>query len=492
MLFGMLRGIVGCFLWHTAALSAATYYVDAASGRDVNAGDSPSRAWANLGRVNSTTFLPGDRILLRAGSAWTGQLWPKGSGAAGRPIVIDRYGGASNPIIHGAGTEDAVKLYNQEFWEIRNLEVTNTGASPGVRRGVHLVLDNYGTARRVLVSHVVVHDVNGDLNRKDTGGIIWSIRGDKRPSRFDGLTIEHCRVYNVDRSGIASQSYHWKRKLWFPSLRVTIRHNSVDNIGGDGIVPWACDGILVEFNVAKSCNQRSPAYNAGIWPWSCDNSVIQYNEAYLTRGTRDGQGFDSDYNSRNTIFQHNYAHDNEGGFVLICNDGSHKSDVNAGNVGTIVRYNLSQDDAVRSIHLAGPVRNTRIYANEIYNGTGKEVNLVQVSDWEGWPEDTEIEGNRFRISGIGRCGYAISRTPDGLYRLVSGTGPALRTRYLRNVFEARETDCPSAEDANHGGGEPGLAGAPLAEFAREAIRLQAPGERHAAWQRFLQRRFGDL
>src|SRR5215472_16367327 len=53
-------------------------------------------------------------------------------------------------------------------------------------------------------------------------------------------------------------------------------------------------------------------------------AVFQYNEAYLTRGTRDGEGFDSDYNSRNAIFQHNYSHDNEGGFMLICNDGHHK------------------------------------------------------------------------------------------------------------------------------------------------------------------------
>lgn len=490
MLFGMKCGFLGLFLLHAAAAWAATYYVDAAMGRDENVGTSAARAWSSLDKVNATTFQAGDRILLRSGSVWTRQLWPKGSGAAGRPIVIDRYGGTANPVIHGAGTvEDAVKLYNQEHWEIRNIEVTNRGARAGVRRGIHLILDNYGTAKSIVVSRVVVHDVNGDLERKDSGGIIWSIHGEKTPSRFDGLTIEHNRVYRADRSGIASRSSHWMRMDWYPSLRVTIRHNTLEDIGGDGIMPWACDGLLVEFNVAKSCNQRSQGFNAGIWAWSCDNAVFQYNEAYLTRGTRDGQGFDSDYNSRNAIFQHNYSHDNEGGFILICNDGRHKSDRNAGNVGTIVRHNLSQDDAVRSIHLAGPIQGTRIHGNEIHSGTGKAVNLVQISDWEGWPEDTEIAGNRFRATGRGVCGHAISRTPDGLYKLAPGAGPSVRTRFVGNVFTAQETDCP-AEGGGMEDGRAGLAGAPLAEFAREAIGLHTPEERHTAWMRFLARRSG--
>jgi len=426
---------------------------------------------------------------MRGGSAWTGQLWPKGSGAGGQPIVIDRYGPGSIPVIHGAGiVEDTVRLYNQEFWEIRNIEITNMGSIPGVRRGIHLVLDNYGTARNVVVSHVKVHDVNGALNAKDTGGIIWSIHGEKRPSRFDGLTIEHSSIYKVDRTGIAGQSSHWMRKFWFPSLHVNIRHNTLENVGGDGIVPWACDGLLVEMNSAQRCNQRADGFNAGIWSWSCDNSVFRYNETSQTRGTRDGEGFDSDYNSRNTIFEYNYSHDNEGGFMLICNDGRHKSDINVGNIGTIIRNNLSQNDAVRSFHVVGPVKGTRIFGNEIYSDTGKDVNVVQFSDWEGWPQETEFTRNRVRVSGSARCGYAIDRTPDGLFRIAPGTGPATSTQFLGNVFESTSTDCPT-EDSKEARGKLGLTGAPLEDFAREAVGLRSPEQRHTAWTRFLQRKF---
>ena len=41
------------------------------------------------------------------------------------------------------------------------------------------------------------------------------------------------------------------------------------------------------------------------------------------KGTnRDGEGYDSDYNCRNTrVSVQPDSHDNDGGFVLICTDG---------------------------------------------------------------------------------------------------------------------------------------------------------------------------
>ncbi len=69
-----------------AAATGTTYYVDAASGNDAAAGTTSATAWRTLGKVDATTFAPGDRILLHAGQKWTGQLWPKGSGADGQPI----------------------------------------------------------------------------------------------------------------------------------------------------------------------------------------------------------------------------------------------------------------------------------------------------------------------------------------------------------------------------------------------------------------------
>jgi hypothetical protein len=431
------------FCLFSLVAQSATYYADAASGNDDNSGKNRASAWKTLARINKTVFRPGDRILFKSGGIWVGQLWPKGSGSMGKPITVDKYGAGVDPIVNGGGVEDAVKLYNQEYWVIRNLEITNMGEKSAARRGVHLILDNYGTAHEVTIADLTIHDVNGDLARKDNGGIIWSVNGDSKPSRFDGLTIERCVVYRVDRSGIAAQSFHWSRDKWFPSLHVTIRRNSLDDIGGDGIVPWACDGVLVQWNTAGNCNRRSHEYNAAIWPWSCDNSVFEHNEAYLTHGTRDGQGFDSDWNSRNTLFQYNYSHDNEGGFILICNDGSMPSSTSSGNTGTIVRYNVSQNDGTRTFHLPGPVEDTKIYNNTIYIGPGMDVNVVQMSNWHGWAKNTVFYNNIFYVDGTAHYGHELTRSEDGRFQIGPGMAPAQETVFDSNVFFGRHVDPPA-------------------------------------------------
>ena len=420
---------------HQAPSGPPIYYVDSALGNDSNPGTSPASAWKSLAKVNSTTFLPGDRILLRSGSVWRGQLCPKGSGRDGRPIVIDMYGGGVRPAIHGGGlAEDAVLLKNQEYWEIQNLEITNSGAAAGLRRGVHVALEDYGEARHVYIRRLLIHDVNGVDSEKVNGGIDYTCAGNRKPSRFVDLRIENNQIYHVDRSGIFGWSDRWQRSKWFPSLEVVVRGNLLDDIGGDGIVVVATDGALVEHNVVGHANQRSGGYNVAIWPWSADNTVIQYNEAYSTKGQRDGEGFDSDWNSRNTTIQYNYSHDNDGGFLLICDDGGQDRRDSAGNIGTIVRYNISQNDRTRGINLAGPVRASRIYNNTFYVGEGLEVNLLLYSDWKGWAEDTSVENNIFEVRGRAQFSYALSRAPDGAYTTSPGGGESRRNEFDSNVY----------------------------------------------------------
>ena len=140
-----------------AVQSARTYYVDSVAGNDDQPGTAPANAWKSLAKVNATTFLPGDRILLKSGSLWKGQLWPKGSGVNGRPITVDMYGGGVKPVIQGDGlAEDAVLLKNQEYWVIQNLEITNTGSTPGTRRGVHLAVEDYGEAHHLYIRSLTI------------------------------------------------------------------------------------------------------------------------------------------------------------------------------------------------------------------------------------------------------------------------------------------------------------------------------------------------
>ena len=419
----------------SAANQSVIYYVDSQNGSDATTGDSASRAWRSLGRVNATTFHPGDRILLKSGSTWTGQLWPKGSGTAGHPITIDKYGGGGLPLIDGAGrTENTVLLKNQQYWEIRNLEITNHGETRALRRGVYVLAENSGDLHHIYLQNLTVHDVNGDFKEKVNGGIHYNSVGDVKPSRFVDLRIEQNHVYHVDRSGIFGWSSHWTRSKWYPSLGVVIRNNVLDDIGGDGIVNVATDGALIEHNVVSRASQRSQNYNVGIWPWSADNTVIQYNEVYATKGQHDAEGFDADWNSRNTLIQYNYSHDNEGGFLLICNEGSQSPNDNAGNTGTVVRYNISQNDHHRAIKLSGPVKNTLIYNNTIYVGKRESSDLILHSDWTGWAADTYIYNNIFYVEGKGQFGYGVKANEDGSFDSAPGPGMSVNNVYDSNVY----------------------------------------------------------
>jgi len=415
--------------------SPLTYFVDSRNGSDTNNGTSPGSAWKSLAKVNATTFLPGDRIRLKSSSLWRGQLWPKGSGTAERPITVGMYGGGVRPVIQGAGlAEDAVLLKNQEYWEISDLEITNAGAKAAVRRGVHVALENFGEAHHIYLRSLVVHDVNGSDEVKPNGGIHYTSSGEKRPSRFVDLRIEDNEIYHVDRSGIFGWSDAYVRTKWYPSLGVIVRANNLHDIGGDGIVVVATDGALVEHNVVGRANQRSQGYNVAIWSWSADNTVIQFNEAYGTKGQRDGEGFDSDWNSRNTLIQYNYSHDNDGGFVLICNEGSQPAEQSIGNSGTVVRYNISQNDRTRGITISGPVKNSRIYNNTIYSGPDRELNVVLFSDWAGWAVDTEFSNNIFYAKGSARISFGTSRAADGEYAVKAGFGLSEKNVFDSNVY----------------------------------------------------------
>lgn len=426
------------------AMPAADYYVDSQRGKDSASGTTPQTAWQSLAKISATRFAPGDRILFRAGSRWTGQFSITSSGAPHKPIIVGRYGNGPRPRIDGEGqVEDAVRLYNAEYVELRDLEVTNQGASPALRRGVHVILDDFGPARGIVLSGLYVHDVNGIQKDKGNGGIILRNQGANKPTHFDGLLVEKNIVWKVDRSGILLHSYYWARERWNPSRNVIIRDNLVEDIGGDGIVVWATDGALVEHNISRDANRRADSYNAGIWPWSSDNALFQLNEASFTRTTKDGQGFDSDYNSRNNIFQYNYSHDNEGGFILICNDAGHPPKFNIGTSGTVVRYNISRNDRERIFDLSGPIDSTLIHDNAIYVGPGLDVQMLILGQWKGWPKGAIFRDNTFYVEGSATYGHQASRNAQGRHTLAPGFGPATGIVFEGNRYYGTHHNRPS-------------------------------------------------
>lgn len=271
---------------------ATTYYVDDVGGNDSNSGTSPATAWRTLNRVNSQSqFYAGDEIRFRAGGTWTGQLRPKGNGTSTAPITIDRYGSGNAPKINGNGAgqrcsdqqvtaEGAIYLVDQSGWAIKNLEITNIG-TPGCEV-VGIKVRNTG-AGGTIKSHIYIqnnyiHDVKGIVNGYYGANAAISITADMNllnpcptwPSAcppnpaIDNILIEGNTITSTDRIGIfigPDWSPEQATRYNYPLLpnrmtNVTIRWNTLDDIGGDGILLTLTSGASVDGNIVSNSGTR--------------------------------------------------------------------------------------------------------------------------------------------------------------------------------------------------------------------------------------------
>jgi hypothetical protein len=365
------------FLIHAADLSGAvTYYVSPA-GNDAAGGASAASPWRSLRRVNRTHFQPGDIIRFEAGGQWTGQLWPKGSGNALAPITVGLYGTGAKPVIDGSGIDGtaAIKLENQEYWTIENMEVTNRAAHYGRRWGIYVGANDGRIKHGIKILNNTVSEVDASPMRSPApdagypsfykvGGIFIDIAA---PGRADGVLIEGNRVSRIIGEGIAffgQWDNHGVMNYSNCSPRVVVRNNIVNQTAGDGILVLGTDNELVEHNLveyAGALGVMGTDYIAGMWPTRHINGVWQYNEVHHTvRWKGDGEGLDNDCFVKGvTLFQDNYSHDNAGGFFLDCiaPDGGQ----------SVLRYNISVNDPA----IGDLCRDNAIYYNNIFYAPGK-------------------------------------------------------------------------------------------------------------------------
>ncbi|MGW4898438.1 carbohydrate binding domain-containing protein, partial [Kitasatospora sp. NPDC004240] len=331
--------------------------------------------------------------------------------------TLAAYGtGTARPVVAGsaAGTEKAaVHLYNVEQWEIHDLEITfrDTGTTKRERNGLLVEIADLpdGVGSHYLVDDVYVHDVNGDAT-KWSNGIQLRVSGTTTPTNFDDAVVQNSRIDNVDREGLTNRSTWMCRPQygtgdncgttvnWRPSTRLVFRGNTISNTGGDGIVLRAADHALIEHNTAYDIAMRPMGANAGIWTINSDDTLVQYNEVHHVRrlpDNGDGQAFDSDYANNRAVFQFNYSHDNEGGFMLFCGScGSGSS-----TTGTVVRYNLSHHDKGRWLTASGE-NSADIYHNTVYLPAGSTTDIVQ----DGYG-DTKARFTNNVFHNLGSGGY---------------------------------------------------------------------------------------
>lgn len=100
----VVTGIILLLLSVLTAPAQTTYYLDSRQGDDRNAGTTETSAWKTLDKLNNiaSQIKPGDKILLKRGSRFFGQISLNNLGSDTKPITIDAYGSGDLPVITGA------------------------------------------------------------------------------------------------------------------------------------------------------------------------------------------------------------------------------------------------------------------------------------------------------------------------------------------------------------------------------------------------------
>jgi hypothetical protein len=344
-----------------------TYYLNPA-GSDNSDGLSPNSAWLSIDRANKASFAPGDRILLRGGAVFPGTLHldEDDAGNARSPVVIGSYGTGRATITGNAGP--GVYVHNTGGVEVRDLIVTGNTAAYGTAGGI--VFYNDRPAGNALPGAVISDvDVSGFNNGIEIGGTLTGFRE---------VTVTRAVVHGNREAGLVTYGpavgpgipKYANQNVSVSSVEAFQNAGDATNAvrnTGSGIILGSVRGGTISKSAAHDNGWLCTAGDgpAGIWAYDSTGVVIEHNVSYhnLTGG-QDGDGFDLDQNTSDSVLQYNLAYDNDGaGFLLYA---AHAGLYNRNN---IVRYNVSTGSPrvagwYGAITVAGYVSGARVYGNK--------------------------------------------------------------------------------------------------------------------------------
>jgi hypothetical protein len=348
----------------------STFYVSTA-GNDRNDGRTSATAWQTIAKVDRTTFQAGDVVLFQGGDVFQGNLRFSSGGTATAPITLSSYGTGRAAIEAGAGSGLAV--HNAGGFQISNLNFVGTGNTSA--NGISF--DN-ALPGNVKLPHVYIDHV--DIRGFGANGI--DMLGDIGTDGYDDVRITYVTSHGNGLAGVYIEGQVPRAS----NSRVYIGHCQAynDNLGGLEIADT--NGGTIERSTAHD-NAAGLGHEVGIWTYDSNNITIQYNESYRNfsvSGSDEGDGFDFDGGTTNSIMQYNYSHENDGAGILL---GEYPGAGLTG--GNLIRYNISQNDG-RLNGYAGiflynydypysKVTNNYIYNNTVYNSVGSAAVVISGS-----------------------------------------------------------------------------------------------------------------
>jgi hypothetical protein len=382
------------------------FYISSA-GSNSAAGTSPSTAWRTLSRADSARFRPGDRLLLRGGDRFAGQLrfGPHDAGNPRKPVTIGSYGHGHATIIGSA--RSAIVVVDTAGVDIGSLTLVGRRASGSGSAGIQLYSDRPAGHR---LRHVVIRNV--DASGFETGISMGALNPG---AGFAHVRISHSALHGNLDAGLASYGPRFNPAApSYAHADIRIDHvSAIGNLGnpastrsntGNGIALGSVSDAQVTWSTAAhngGANASPYEGPIGIWAYDSAGVVMQHDVSYdnRTASRRDGGGFGLDENTSGSYLQYDLAYGNDGaGFQVYSPNG-------ATNTGNVVRYDISSGDALRTINASGIIVAGRVTGAAVYQNTvimGPQAGGIPHSAlWLGKIRRVTVRNNLFVVDHVG-------------------------------------------------------------------------------------------
>lgn len=319
--------------------AGTTYYINNQSGShcsDSGPGTSPSQPWCDFTNANTTTFQPGDQILLARGATWNQALYLHGSGTSWNPgafISVDAYGSGADPHISGNGNaadRTIVLPSNPNYWSISDLELSNAGM--GIIAN-YTTLDNQG----LRFNNLYIHDISGITHASPTpsdfpgiynsSAIAIGVLGSATPPVPTGSqwVVKDIQITNVE-SANANGFYFWIVPPGNPNYpytsfpvtsiqQVTIKNCYVHNSPLPSLAMEPVSNITILDNRFDFAGHRAESQGTtGAFFYDASNVTLVNNtlENMNNTGSSDQTASDNEGYVNQMIYRGNYFANNAG------------------------------------------------------------------------------------------------------------------------------------------------------------------------------------
>ncbi len=450
---------------HPAA-ATGSFYVSP-TGNDHASGTSPAHAWRTLTRASAARLRPGNRLLLRGGHVFQGdlQIGKADSGTDASRVMIGSYGGGRATI---ASRASGLLVLDAANVTISDLVIVGRHAMRAATAGINV----YSDLARARLRHVVIDHV-------DVSGFGYGILigGAHNGAGFSDVWVKHSALHGNLDAGLESYGPAFNPSApRYANARIHIlRVRAYRNLGdpanvksnsGSGIVLASVNGATIAMSSAFDNGGRGGAPGEGpegIWAYDSSQVVIKHNVAYgnTSKSKQDGGGFGFDQGTADSVMEYNLSYANHGpGYLLY---GSPQIPQR----GNVVRFNISSGDGrgtyvLGGIAVGGLTINLAIYQNTVVMAKAGSQTTVKLY---GTPRRVRVLNNIFVGSSGGPLVYAVFplTTADVLLAGNDYLAPAghLTLKWARTEYGSLNAWQAATHEELVNGKRTGLTAAPL-------------------------------